>query len=387
MLNQNDAVIVAIGRSPVTRGRKGGLAQTHPIELGAQVLKGVLAKVPQIDPNDIGDVITGCAMPFEAQGYNISRLIIERAGLPDALPGMTINRFCSSGLQSVALCAQAIMSGQEEIMIAGGIESMSSVAMGLDPNTFDPWLVENKEGAYMSMGQTAENVAEKCDVTRQAMEEAAVESHQKAHKAQEAGLLNEYIIPIETIFDGKNITVTYDDGIRPDTNLEKLATLKTCFKEDGTVTAATSSQVSDGAGFVVLMSAKKADELGLKPLLKFCAFSVGGVDPAYMGLGPTQAVPKVLKKTGLTMDDMDVIELNEAFAAQMLPCIDQLGMDPEKVNPYGGAMALGHPMGCTGIFLTTKALSYLNHNDGKYALITMCIGGGMGAACVMERVI
>ena len=308
MLNQNDAVIVAIGRSPVTRGRKGGLAQTHPIELGAQVLKGVLAKVPQIDPNDIGDVITGCAMPFEAQGYNISRLIIERAGLPDALPGMTINRFCSSGLQSVALCAQAIMSGQEEIMIAGGIESMSSVAMGLDPNTFDPWLVENKEGAYMSMGQTAENVAEKCDVTRQAMEEAAVESHQKAHKAQEAGLLNEYIIPIETIFDGKNITVTYDDGIRPDTNLEKLATLKTCFKEDGTVTAATSSQVSDGAGFAVLMSAKKADELGLKPLLKFCAFSVGGVDPAYMGLGPTQAVPKVLKKTGLTMDDMDVIE-------------------------------------------------------------------------------
>ena len=386
MLNQNDAVIVAIGRSPVTRGRKGGLAQTHPIELGAQVLKGVLDKVPQIDPNEIGDVITGCAMPFETQGYNISRLIIERAGLPDALPGMTINRFCSSGLQSVALCAQAILSGQEEIMIAGGIESMSSVSMGLDPNTFDPWLVEHKEGAYMSMGQTAENVAEKCGVTRQAMEEAAVESHQKAHKAKEAGLLNEYIIPIETTFDGKAITVTYDDGIRPDTNLEKLATLKTCFKEDGTVTAATSSQVSDGAGFAVLMSAKKAEELGLKPLLKFCAFSVGGVDPAYMGLGPTQAVPKVLKKTGLTMDDMDVIELNEAFAAQMLPCIDELGMDPEKVNPYGGAMALGHPMGCTGIFLTTKALSYLNHNDGKYALITMCIGGGMGAACIMERV-
>lgn len=386
MLNQNDAVIVAIGRSPVTRGRKGGLAQTHPIELGAQVLKGVLDKVPQIDPTEIGDVITGCAMPFEAQGYNISRLIIERAGLPDALPGMTINRFCSSGLQSVALCAQAILSGQEEIMIAGGIESMSSVAMGLDPNTFDPWLVENKEGAYMSMGQTAENVAEKCGITRQAMEEAAVESHQKAHKAQEAGLLNEYIIPIETTFDGKAITVTYDDGIRPDTNLEKLATLKTCFKEDGTVTAATSSQVSDGAGFAVLMSAKKAEELGLKPLLKFCAFSVGGVDPAYMGLGPTQAVPKVLKRTGLTMEDMDVIELNEAFAAQTLPCINQLGMDPQKVNPYGGAMALGHPMGCTGIFLTTKALSYLNHNDGKYALITMCIGGGMGAACIMERV-
>lgn len=386
MLNQNDAVIVAIGRSPVTRGRKGGLAQTHPIELGAQVLKGVLDKVPQIDPTEIGDVITGCAMPFEAQGYNISRLIIERAGLPDALPGMTINRFCSSGLQSVALCAQAILSGQEEIMIAGGIESMSSVAMGLDPNTFDPWLVENKEGAYMSMGQTAENVAEKCGITRQAMEEAAVESHQKAHKAQEAGLLNEYIIPIKTTFDRKAITVTYDDGIRPDTNLEKLATLKTCFKEDGTVTAATSSQVSDGAGFAVLMSAKKAEELGLKPLLKFCAFSVGGVDPAYMGLGPTQAVPKVLKKTGLTMEDMDVIELNEAFAAQTLPCINQLGMDPQKVNPYGGAMALGHPMGCTGIFLTTKALSYLNHNDGKYALITMCIGGGMGAACIMERV-
>lgn len=385
-LHSNDAVIVAIGRSPVTRSKKGGLAQTHPVELGAQVLKGVLNQIPQINLNEIGDVITGCAMPFEAQGYNISRLIIERAGLPDALPGMTINRFCSSGLQSIALCAQAILSGQEDIMIAGGIESMSSVSMGLDPATFDPWLEENKAGAYMSMGDTAENVAKKCGITRLEMEKAAVESHQKAHRAQAAGLLNEFIIPITTTFDGQEITVSYDDGIRPDTNLEKLATLKTCFKENGTVTAATSSQVSDGAGFAVLMSAKKAETLGLKPLLKFHGFSVGGVDPAYMGLGPIEAVPKVLKKTGFSVDDMDVIELNEAFAAQMLPCIDKLGMNMDKVNPYGGAMALGHPMGCTGIFLTTKALSYLNHNEGKYALITMCIGGGMGAACVMERV-
>lgn len=385
-MNKQDAVIVAIGRSPITRGRKGGLAQTHPVEFGAQVLNGVIAKVPQLDVNEIADVVVGCAMPFETQGYNIGRLIVERSILPDSIPGMTINRFCSSGLQSIALCAEAIMSGQEEVMIAGGIESMSSVSMALDPKTFDPWLAENKEGAYMAMGLTAENVAEQKGVTREMMEKAAVASHQKAHAAQEAGLLNEYIIPIETTLNGQPVTVNRDDGIRPTTNLETLATLKPCFKENGRVTAATSSQVSDGCGFAVVMSAGKAEELGLKPLLRFVAYSVGGVDPAYMGLGPTQAVPKVMKKTGLTVDDMDVIELNEAFAAQQLPCMKELGLPFEKTNPYGGAMALGHPMGATGIFLTTKALTWLNHNNGRYALITMCVGGGMGAAAIMERI-
>ena len=389
MLNERDAVIVAIGRSPVTKGRKGGLAQTHPIEFGAQTLKGVLAKVPELDVTEIGDVVVGCAMPFENQGYNIARLIVERAELPDAIPGLTINRFCSSGLQSIAICANAILAGQEDVMIAGGIESMSTVAMGLDPDTYDPWLAENKEGAYMPMGLTAENIVKKIGLPREYMENAAMKSHQKAHAAQEAGLLNEYIIPIQTTFDGEPLTVDLDDGIRPDTNMESLAKLKPCFippEEGGTVTAATSSQVSDGCGFAILMSAKKAQELKLTPLLKFVGFSVAGVDPAYMGLGPMEAVPKVMKKTGLSIDDMDVVELNEAFAAQMIPCMMELGMPIEKVNPYGGAMALGHPMGATGIFLTTKALTYLNHNNGRYALITMCIGGGMGAAGILERI-
>ncbi|MCU6760862.1 3-ketoacyl-CoA thiolase [uncultured Roseburia sp.] len=384
-MNQNEAVIVAIGRSPVTRGKKGGLAQTHPIDFGAQTLKGVLQKIPELNVSEIDDVIVGCAMPFETQGYNIARLIVERAGLPDSIPGMTINRFCSSGLQAIALCAQAIMSGQETIMIAGGIESMSTVSMALDSNTFEPWLAEHKKGAYMSMGLTAENVASKKGVTREMMEMAAAASHEKAYAAQKAGLLNEYIIPIDTVFDGERKTITQDDGIRPDTSLEKLAALTPCFLENGLVTAATSSQVSDGAGFAVIMSAQKAARLHLKPLLKFVAFSTAGVDPAYMGLGPIEAVPKVLKKAGLTINDMDTVELNEAFAAQMLPCMKELEIPFEKANPYGGAMALGHPMGATGIFLTTKALTYLNHNHGKYALITMCIGGGMGAACIMER--
>ena len=384
-MSKNDAVIVAIGRSPVTRGRKGGLSQTHPIEIGAQTLLGVLDKIPQLDVNDIGDVITGCAMPFETQGYNISRLIIERAQLPDNIPGMTINRFCSSGLQSIALCAQAIMSGQEDVMIAGGIESMSTVAMGLDPATYDPWLDANRPEAYMSMGTTAENVAEQYNVSREEMDAAAVESHRKAHEAQQAGYLNEYIIPIHTTLDGEDVTIRLDDGIRPGTSQEKLSTLNPCFKEDGRVTAATSSQISDGAGFAVLMSAEKAESLGLKPLLRFVGFSVAGVGPEVMGIGPMKAVPKVLEKTGLTIDDVDVIELNEAFAAQMIPCMRTLNLPKDRTNPYGGAMALGHPMGATGVFLTTKALSYLNHTDGKYALITMCIGGGMGAAAILER--
>ena len=381
----HDAVIVAIGRSPVTRARKGGLAQTHPVELGAQVLTGTLKKLPQLDVHDIGDVVVGCAMPFEDQGYNIARLIVERAGLPDSVPGLTVNRFCSSGLQSIALCANAIMAGQEDIMIAGGIECMSAVKMGLDPNTFDPWLTKNKEGAYMSMGDTAENVAAKYGITREQMDAAAVTSHKKAADAREKGFLNEYIIPIQTVFNDEEITVTYDDGIRPDSTMESLSHLKPCFKENGVVTAATSSQVSDGAGFAVLMSREKAEALGIKPLARFVAFSAAGVAPEIMGIGPMEAVPKVMAKTGLSIEDMDVIELNEAFAAQMIPCMQTLKLPEDKTNPYGGAMALGHPMGATGIFLTSKALTYLNRHNGRYALITMCIGGGMGAAGIIER--
>lgn len=385
-MKKREVVIVAIGRSPVCRARKGGFAKLHPIELGAQTLKGVLAQVPQLKISDIGDVVVGCAQPENEQGFNIGRLIVQRAGLPDEVTAQTVNRFCSSGLQSIATSANAILSGQEEVMIAGGIESMSMVDMTkTDPNTRNKWLESEIPGIYEPMGITAENVASLYGITRKEMEVFAVESHKKAAKAQDDGFLNEYIIPIKTEDeDGREIIIKYDEGIRRDTNLETLSTMQPCFKEEGVVTAATSSQVSDGAGFVVLMSSEKAQELDLKPIAKFVAFATGGVPAEIMGMGPTAAVPKVLKKTELTLEDIDVIELNEAFAAQAIPCINKLELDSSKVNPFGGAISLGHPMGATGIFLTCKALTYLKHNNGKYALITMCIGGGMGAAGIFE---
>lgn len=379
-----EVVIAAIGRSPVTRGRKGALAALHPVSLGAQVLRGVLDQLPQLDIHEVGDLVLGCSMPFGTQGYNIARLIVERAGLPDALPGMVVNRFCSSGLQAMALCAAAIRSGQEEIMIAGGIESMSTVPMGLDPATYDPWLAQERPEAYMPMGLTAELVAQRKGVTRQEMEAAAAESHHRAYAAQCSGLLNRFIIPVQVPQGEQSITVTLDDGIRPDCTPESLSRLKPCFREDGLVTAATSSQVSDGAGFAVLMSLEKAEQLGIQPLGSFVNFSTAGVAPEVMGLGPIQAVPKVMKKTGLRVEDMDVIELNEAFAAQMIPCMRELQLPADKTNPMGGAMALGHPMGATGIFLTCKALAWLQAHGGRYGLITMCVGGGMGAAGIIE---
>ena len=380
-----EAVIVAIGRSPITRGRKGALKDTHPIEFAAQVLRGVLKKVPQLNPEEIGDVVVGCAMPFGMQGYNIARLIAQRAELPDSVPGLTINRFCSSGLQSIAVCANAILSGQEEIMVAGGVESMSMVPMGLDPKTYDTWLDEHKPGTYMSMGMTAENVAERFHVTREEMDALAVASHRKAAWAQSNGWFDDQIIPIcITDENGVEQRIVRDEGIRPGTSMEGLAQLKPCFKENGLVTAATSSQVSDGAGFAVLMSRKKAEDLNIVPIARFLGFSAAGVPSDVMGLGPIQAVPKVMKKTGLQLSDMDVVELNEAFAAQAIPCIRELEMEPDKVNPMGGAMALGHPMGATGIFLTSKALSWLKRQRGRYALVTMCVGGGMGAAAIFE---
>ena len=385
-MSQMEVVIVAIGRSPVGKARKGCYARLHPVDLAAQTLNGVLEKVPQLKLSDIGDVVIGCAQPQDEQGFNVARLIIQRAGLPDCVTAQTINRFCSSGLQSIATCANAILAGQEDVMIAGGVESMSMVDMTkTDPSTRNEWLIKEIPGVYASMGITAENVAKLYDITRQEMELFAVESHQKAGRAQKTGLLNDYIIPIKTVDEnGQWVLIEYDEGIRMDTNLEKLSTLKPCFKEDGIVTAATSSQVSDAAGFTILMSSEKAEELGIKPIAKFVGFATGGVPADIMGIGPIAAVPKVLKKTKLTMEDVDVIELNEAFAAQAIPCIRKLNLDINKVNPYGGAIALGHPMGATGIFLTCKALTYLKNNNGKYGMITMCIGGGMGAAGIFK---
>ena len=380
-----EAVVVACGRTPYCKAGKGSFAHVHPVEYGAQALLGVLNQVPQLKAEDIGDVIVGCAMPFGVQGANMARLIVQRAGLPDTVTAQTVNRFCSSGLQTIATAANAIRCGEEDVMIAGGVESMSMVPMLVGVEDADPWLMEHRPEVYVTMGITAENVARRWNVSREDMDAMAAESHRRAAKAQAEGCFDDQIIPITVPGpDGQDVVVTKDEGIRPGCSVESLSQLKPCFLEDGLVTAATSSQRTDGAGFVILMSEEKAQELGIKPLARFVAFATGGVPAEVMGVGPIEAVPKVLKKTGMTIDQMDVIELNEAFASQALAVIRTTGMDPAKVNPWGGAMALGHPLGATGAMLTCKALSYLKRSGGKYGMVTMCIGGGMGAAGIFE---
>ena len=383
-----EVVIAAYGRSAVCRSRKGSFAATHPIEYSAQVLKGVLDKIPQLDRADIEDVIMGCAVQHYKTSMNIAKSVVARAELPECVAGHTINRFCSFGLQAIATAANAIAAGQGDVIVAGGVEDMTGTFEPYPAEHQDPWLNEHAPGAYMAMGITAENIVKKYGLTREEMDQMAVESHQKAAKAQKEGKLAPSIIPVSvTDLEGNAKVVTEDEGIRPNTTMETLATLKPCFiPEVGTVTAATSSQTSDAAAFVVLMEAEKAKSLGIRPIAKLVSFAVAGCDATMMGLGPLYAVPKAMKRAGLTMEDMDVVELNEAFAAQAIPCIRELKMNPEKVNPYGGAMALGHPMGATGAFLTCKALDYLQDTNGKYGLVTMCIGGGMGAAGIFELV-
>lgn len=385
-LSQREAVIVAYGRSPIGKAPKGVFHSTHPVDLGAQTLKGVLARVPQLDSAQIDDVVVGCAYPEERQGWQFSRVIVQRAGLPDSVCAQTLTRFCSSGLQAIATGANAILAGQADVIVAGGVESMSQVKKMAYPEEYwESYLAEHYPEAYMGPGLTAENVAERWKVSRADMDAMAVESHRRADQAQQAGLFDEEIIPVyANTDDGDRVLVTRDEGVRPGTNAEKLAQLKPCFVENGSVTAATSSQMSDGAAFVVLMSSQKAEALGVKPLARLVGFAVGGCPAEVMGIGPIYAVPKVLERTGLALEDMEVIELNEAFASQALVCIRELGMDPERVNPNGGALALGHPLGATGAALTCKVLSQLRRNGGRYGMVTMCIGGGMGAAGIFE---
>lgn len=380
-----DAYIVAYGRSPYCKAYKGGLSKVHPVEFGGQTLAGVLKRVPQLDPMDIDDVVVGCAMPKGVQDFNLARLVAQRAGLPDKVTGMTVNRFCSSGLQTVATAANAVMCGQADVMVAGGVESMSMVPMATDPSIVDPYLIKHAPDNYISMGMTAENVAVDYHVSRTDMEAMACESHAKAAAAQAAGWFEDQIVPVDGLdAEGNPVLLTKDEGIRPGTSMEGLAGLKPCFKEDGVVTAATSSQMTDGAGFVVLMSKEKAEALGVRPLARFVGFAVDGVPARIMGIGPIKAIPKVLKLTGLTLEDMDDIELNEAFAAQALACIRELGLDTGKLNPEGGAMALGHPLGASGVMLLCKALSHMKRCGGRYFMVTMCIGGGQGAAGIFE---
>lgn len=382
--HKRDAVIVAYGRSAMAKAKKGSLAYVHPVDYGSQVIRGILAKLPKFDYALIDDVISGTAMPQGYVGFNIGRLLAQAADLPDDVPGQTVNRFCASGLQAIATAANAIRSGDMDIVIAGGVERMTGIYIGQpDEYKYSPLDVK-KPGTYMFMGITAENVAEQFNITRKEMDAMAVESHRRAAAAQAAGKFTEEIIPITIKKSGEEQIFVSDEGIRPGSTLESLSSLKPCFKDGGNVTAATSSQMTDGAAFVVMMARETAEKLACKPIATFMKYVVSGVPSEIMGIGPSLAIPQVMAKAGLNMDDIDVIELNEAFASQAIYCIRKLDIPTEKVNPNGGALALGHPLGATGAFLTCKILSELKRRHGNYGLVSMCVGGGMGAAGIYK---
>jgi acetyl-CoA acyltransferase len=389
-----EAVIVSAVRTPVGKAKKGGLATVRPDEMSAATIQGLLQRTPNLDPAQIEDVVIGCAFPEGEQGLNMARMISLRAGLPDSVPAETINRYCASGVQSIAHVAYAIQSGQIEIGIAGGAESMTMISMTGIKFSPNPHFAQDLPHYYTNMGLTAENVAVKYGVSREDQDEFSLKSHQKAAQAVNSGLFDPQLVPLEVEvveFTGhekpvkKNFTVARDEGPRADTNMDALSKLKPAFKEGGVVTAGNSSQMSDGAAAVMVMSAEKATDLGLKPLARFVSFAVGGVPPELMGIGPIVAIPKALKLAGLTLNDIDLIELNEAFAAQALAVIRTVELDESKVNVNGGAIALGHPLGCTGTKLTTQLIYEMGRRKSKYGMVTMCIGGGMGAAAVFEN--
>ena len=388
-----DAVIIDCLRTPVGKAGRGSLRNTRPDDLAALVMKAMLEKYPQVPRDEIDDVILGCAMPEAEQGMNVARIAAMRAGLPDAVPGVTINRFCSSGLQAIAMAAERIMSGGAEAIVAGGTESMTMIPLGGHKISPNPWLVDHYPDAYLSMGLTAERVAHRLSITREAADEFSLRSHQKALAAIQAGKFEEEVVPVPVSFTTPNgskpkrqeIVFKVDEGPRADSTMEALAALKPAFHAKGTVTAGNSSQMSDGAAAAVVMSAERAKALGIKPLARYVAFATAGYKPEEMGLGPVYAIPKALKMAGLKLSDIDVIELNEAFAAQSLGVIKELGLDPEKVNPNGGAIALGHPLGCTGAKLTATVIRELKWRNARYGMVTMCVGGGMGAAGIFEN--
>lgn len=382
-------VIASARRTPFTRAHKGELKDTRPDTLGALAIKQAVEDVKGLDPADIEDVVLGCAFPEAEQGYNVARIAAQLAGLPDSVPAMTINRFCSSGVQSIAQVAQAIQAGSIDVAVAGGCESMSMVPMGGNKLSINPLLMERYPAAFTTMGATAEIVAERYGVSREDMDAFAAQSQQRAWNATQEGRLKDEIFPVTTTVYSANgaqeVTVDYDTIIRAGSTAAQLGKLRPAFKpHGGTVTAGNASPLTDGAGAAVVMSQKKADELGIEPLGYFVEFAVAGVSPDEMGIGPVPAVRKLLAKTGLTIDDIDVFELNEAFAAQSLYCIRELGLDPDKVNPNGGAIALGHPLGVSGTRMTATLLRELKRRGGKRGIVTMCIGGGMGAAALFE---
>jgi acetyl-CoA acyltransferase len=391
-----DAYIVAAVRTPVGKAPRGMFRNVRPDDMLAHVLKGALAQVPGLDPHDIADVIVGCAMPEAEQGMNVARIGVLLAGLPDTVPAMTINRFCSSGVQAVALAADRIRTGDDDVVIAAGTESMSMVPMMGNKIALNDAVFKGGEHVAIAygMGITAEKVAQQWKVTRDEQDAFAVASHQKASKAIAAGGFRDEILPYEIesaspdLASGGIVTrkrvAENDEGPRPDSSMEGLAKLKTVFAARGSVTAGNSSQMSDGAGAVILMSEKAMKKYGLKPMARFVSFAVAGVPPEIMGIGPIKAIPKVLAQAGVKQDDLDWIELNEAFAAQSLAVIKDLGLDPAKVNPQGGAIALGHPLGATGAVRTATLMHGLRRTGGRYGMVTMCIGTGMGAAGLFE---
>ncbi|HDB5429758.1 TPA: thiolase family protein [Staphylococcus aureus] len=391
-----EAYIVAYGRSAAAKAKQGALFHERPDDVAAKVLQGVLKRIDgKFNKNMIEDVIVGTAFPEGLQGQNIARTIALRAGLSDTVPGQTVNRYCSSGLQTIAIAANQIMAGQGDILVAGGVELMSAVPMGGNEPTNNPTLQYDDIGASYPMGLTAENVASQFDVSREDQDAYAVRSHQRAYDAQRDGRFKDEIIPIQVnsveytnagpkvhtnIFD-------QDEFIRPDTTMEALAKLRTVFKADGTVTAGTSAPLSDGAGFVVLMSGDKVKELGVTPIARFVGFKAVGVDPKIMGIGPAYAIPEVLSLSNLSVEDIDLIKLNEAFASQTIASIKEVGLDISRTNVNGGAIALGHPLGATGAMLTARLLNEMGRRpDSRYGMVTMCIGVGMGAAAIFEYV-
>ncbi len=389
-----EAVIVSIARTAVGKAPRGTLRDTRPDDTAAAVIKEVLRRAPALNPNEVEDVILGCAMPEAEQGNNVARVASLRAGLPVTCAAMTVNRFCSSGLQAIALASERIMAGSAEVIVAGGTESMSLIPMGGFHFSPNPYLMEHYPDTYLSMGLTAENLARKYEITREQQDQFALRSHQRALAAIAQGRFKEEVVPLEVVevsMNGKDKPQTRkfifdtDEGPRRDTSLEALAKLKPAFHARGTVTAGNASQMSDGAAAAVVMSVDKAKSLGLKPLARFVSFATAGTLPEEMGVGPVFAIPRALKLAGLKLSDIDLVELNEAFAAQTLSVIKLAGLDPEKTNTNGGAVALGHPLGCTGAKLTATLLGEMKRRKSRYGMVTMCVGGGMGAAGVFEN--
>ncbi len=389
-----EVVIASSVRTPVGKAFKGTLRATRPDELGAVAIRGALERVPQLDVREIEDVIMGCAMPEAEQGMNVARTCSLRAGLPVETSAMTINRFCSSGLQAISLAAERIMAGAYDVAIAGGTESMTMIPMGGHKVSPNPWLVDHYPDAFLSMGLTSERLAKRFGITREMADEFSYHSHQKALAAIAAGKFEDETVSVPVSFTTPNgskpkrieITFKVDEGPRADTSMEALAALKPSFHVKGITTAGNSSQMSDGAAAAVVMSADRARQLGIKPLARYIAFATAGYKPEEMGVGPVYAIPKALKMAGLKLEEIEVIELNEAFAAQALSVIKEAELDPARVNPNGGAVALGHPLGCTGAKLTATLIRELKRRNARYGVVTMCVGGGMGAAGIFENI-